>query len=98
VKELIEALKRFPLDAKVYYEMGPNGPGTIGKAQCIRAGVRRAGSFTGPIDCSTQICHTRRKLLLEACGHVIAHLMSATLVSRALGFLTSMMRIKFSFG
>lgn len=38
VKELIEALKRFPLDAKVYYEMGPNGPGTIGKGQYVRAG------------------------------------------------------------
>ena len=38
VKQLIEALKRFPLDAKVYYEMGPNGQGTIGKAQYVKAG------------------------------------------------------------
>jgi hypothetical protein len=30
VKDLTEALKHFPLDAKVYYEMGPNGPGSIG--------------------------------------------------------------------
>ena len=37
VEELIEALKKFPLDAKVYYEMGPNGPGTIGKAQYVKA-------------------------------------------------------------
>ena len=37
VKELIEALKQFPLDAKVYYETGPNGAGTIGKAQFVRA-------------------------------------------------------------
>lgn len=37
VKDLTEALKQFPLDAKVYYEMGPNGPGTIGKAQYVRA-------------------------------------------------------------
>jgi len=37
VKDLTEALKRFPLGAKVYYEMGPNGPGTIGKAQYVRA-------------------------------------------------------------
>ena len=37
VKDLTEALKRFPLDAKVYYEMGPNGAGTIGKAQYVRA-------------------------------------------------------------
>jgi len=36
VKDLTEALKRFPLDAKVYYEMGPNGPGTIGKAQYVK--------------------------------------------------------------
>jgi hypothetical protein len=36
VKDLIEALKRFPADAKVYYEMGPNGPGTIGKAQYVK--------------------------------------------------------------
>jgi len=35
VKDLVEALKRFPADAKVYYEMGPNGPGTIGKAQYV---------------------------------------------------------------
>ncbi len=37
VKYLTEALKQFPLDAKVYYEMGPNGPGTIGKAQYVKA-------------------------------------------------------------
>jgi hypothetical protein len=37
VNDLIEALRRFPLDAKVYYEMGPNGTGTIGKAQYVRA-------------------------------------------------------------
>ena len=37
VNELIEALRRFPLDAKVYYEMGPNGTGTIGKAQYVKA-------------------------------------------------------------
>jgi hypothetical protein len=33
VKELTEELQRFPADAKVYYDMGPNGPETIGKAQ-----------------------------------------------------------------
>jgi hypothetical protein len=37
VKDLTEALKQFPLDAKVYYEMGPNGPGAIGKAQYVKA-------------------------------------------------------------
>jgi hypothetical protein len=37
VNDLIEALRRFPLDAKVYYEMGPNGTGTIGKAQYVKA-------------------------------------------------------------
>ncbi|MGC2173454.1 MAG: hypothetical protein WA555_10930 [Candidatus Sulfotelmatobacter sp.] len=37
VKELTDALKRFPPDTKVYYEMGPNGPGAIGKAQYVRA-------------------------------------------------------------
>ncbi len=37
VKDLIEALKLFPLDAEVYYEMGPNGPATIGKAQYVKA-------------------------------------------------------------
>jgi hypothetical protein len=37
VKDLTEALKRFPPDAKVYYEMGPNGAGTIGRAQYVRA-------------------------------------------------------------
>ncbi len=36
VRDLMEALKRFPLDAKVYYEMGPNGPGIIGKAQYVK--------------------------------------------------------------
>jgi hypothetical protein len=36
-KELIEALKKFPPEAKVYYEMGPNGPGTISKAQYVKA-------------------------------------------------------------
>jgi len=35
-KDLIEALKGFPLGAKVYYEMGPNGPGIVGKAQYVR--------------------------------------------------------------
>ncbi|MGD0986429.1 MAG: hypothetical protein ABR874_01380 [Candidatus Sulfotelmatobacter sp.] len=37
VKELIEALKKFPPDAKIYYEMGPYGPGTIGRAQYVKA-------------------------------------------------------------
>ena len=37
VKELLEALTKFPPDAKVYYETGPNGPGTIGKAQYVKA-------------------------------------------------------------
>jgi hypothetical protein len=37
VKDLTEALKKFPLEAKVYYEMGPSGPGTIGKAQYVKA-------------------------------------------------------------
>ena len=37
VRDLTEALKQFPLDARVYYEMGPNGPGTIGKAQYVKA-------------------------------------------------------------
>jgi len=37
VKQLIEVLKKFPLDAKVFYEMGPNGAGTIGKAQYVKA-------------------------------------------------------------
>jgi hypothetical protein len=36
VKELMAALKRFSPEAKVYYEMGPNGPGTIGKAQYVK--------------------------------------------------------------
>jgi len=37
VKDLIEALKKFPFEAKVFYEMGPNGAGTIGKAQYVKA-------------------------------------------------------------
>lgn len=37
VKQLIEALKKFPPEAKVFYEMGPSGTGTIGKAQYVRA-------------------------------------------------------------
>jgi len=37
VKELTEVLKQFPSDAKVYYEMGPNGPAPIGKAQYVKA-------------------------------------------------------------
>jgi hypothetical protein len=37
VRQLIEALKKYPPDAKVLYEMGPNGAGTIGKAQCVKA-------------------------------------------------------------
>ena len=37
VKDLSEALKRFPPEAKVYYEMGPNGAGTIGRAQYVKA-------------------------------------------------------------
>jgi len=40
VKDLIEALKKYPLEAKVYYEMGPNGPGTIEKRNTSRSGAR----------------------------------------------------------
>jgi hypothetical protein len=36
VRDLTEALKQFPPDAKVYYEMGPNGPGAIGRAQYVK--------------------------------------------------------------
>jgi hypothetical protein len=35
VKDLAEALKRFPMNAKIYYEMGPNGVGVVGKAQFV---------------------------------------------------------------
>ena len=45
VKQLIEALKKFPLDAKVFYAMGPNGAGTIGKAQYVK--VRGEGDRLG---------------------------------------------------
>lgn len=38
VKELIDVLRKFPPDAKVYYEMGPNGPSAIRKAQYVKAG------------------------------------------------------------
>jgi hypothetical protein len=37
VRQLIDALKKYPPDAKVFYEMGPNGAGTIGKAQYVKA-------------------------------------------------------------
>jgi hypothetical protein len=37
VRELIEALNKFPPDARVYYEMGPSGAATIGKAQYVKA-------------------------------------------------------------
>ncbi len=37
VKDLTEALRQFPSDAKVYYEMGPNGLGAVGKAQYVKA-------------------------------------------------------------
>ena len=37
VKDLVEALRQFPEEAKVHYEMGPNGPGAIGKAQYVKA-------------------------------------------------------------
>jgi hypothetical protein len=45
VKQLLEALKKFPLDAKVFYEMGQNGAGTIGKAQYVK--VRGEGDRLG---------------------------------------------------
>jgi len=51
VKDLVEALKQFPEEAKVYYEMGPNGPGSIGKG-AIRQGLgrrRSEGSTSGPL-------------------------------------------------
>jgi hypothetical protein len=37
VKDLAEALKQFLSDAKVYYEMGPDGPGMVRKAQYVKA-------------------------------------------------------------
>jgi hypothetical protein len=36
VKDLMQALQAFPLKVKVYYEVGPNGPGAIGKAQYVK--------------------------------------------------------------
>jgi hypothetical protein len=35
VKDLTDALKQFPSDAKVYYEMGPHSPRTIERAQYV---------------------------------------------------------------
>jgi hypothetical protein len=55
VKDLVEALKQFPLDAKVYYEMGPNGPGWESE---IRQGLgrkRRDGSAIEPIGSLTRL-------------------------------------------
>ena len=49
VKDLMEALKRFPLEAKVYYEMGPNGPGTMDRRNTSRSGETRDGSVVGAI-------------------------------------------------
>jgi hypothetical protein len=45
VKDLIEALKRFALGAKVYCEMGPNGPGIIDKAQYVWFGATMRWAF-----------------------------------------------------
>jgi hypothetical protein len=50
VKDLTEALKRFPPDAKVYYEMGPNGTGTIGKAQYLK-GCAGGNEMAVLLDC-----------------------------------------------
>ena len=36
VKDLLSVLKQFPPGAKVYYETGPNGPGTTGRAQYVK--------------------------------------------------------------
>ena len=51
VGELTEALQQFPLDAKVYYETGPNGPAPIGQAKYVKAWGRgrRNGSPAGSI-------------------------------------------------
>jgi len=50
VKDLMEGLKRFPAQAKVYYEMGPNGPRTIGEAQYVKVwGNEEMGVLFGPI-------------------------------------------------
>jgi hypothetical protein len=40
VNQLIEVLKKFPPEAKVFYEMGPNGAGTVGEG-AVREGPRR---------------------------------------------------------
>jgi hypothetical protein len=39
VKELTEALKRFPVDAKVYYNMGRTGPKPSGKRNTRKPGA-----------------------------------------------------------
>jgi hypothetical protein len=57
VKQLIAALQKFPLDAKVFYEMGPNGAGTIGKAQYVK--VRGEGDQLG-------CCWTANLITLES--------------------------------
>jgi hypothetical protein len=44
VKQLIEVLKKFPLDAKVFYEMRPNGAGTIGFTTSLTRPMAKAMS------------------------------------------------------
>jgi hypothetical protein len=39
VKDLVEALRQFPEEAKVYYEMGPNGPERLERRNTSRPGV-----------------------------------------------------------
>jgi hypothetical protein len=68
VKRLNGSLKRFPLEAKVYYEMGPNGQEQIGKAQYVKVwgddelGVlfRSIARFAPQVTKPRTRCKTRR--------------------------------------
>jgi hypothetical protein len=66
VKDLMEVLKKYPLEATVNYEMRPNGPGTARNVQYVQ--VWGEGDEMGVLPAAKHKSHPNEKSITQLCG------------------------------
>jgi hypothetical protein len=66
VEDLMEVLKKYPLEATVNYEMRPNGPGTARNVQYVQ--VWGEGDEMGVLPAAKHKSHRNEKSITQLCG------------------------------